>query len=174
MNASDKCKLVIGFYIVGHSAGGQLGAMMLSVDWSEKYGLPKDFIKGACLVSGVFDVRPLVGSYVNEPLHMTDEQAYQVSPIIPTNLSEAIRLCPRCKIINVCGEHDPPIFHQMMRDYTKELSKGGVDATCEVIPGLDHFELIERLSEAEYSLTQTVLGMMSLPAKNNLATEQSM
>ncbi|XP_022106284.1 kynurenine formamidase-like isoform X2 [Acanthaster planci] len=151
-----------GFYICGHSAGGHLGAMMLSVDWSVKYGLPEDFIKGACLMSGVFDVRPLVKSYVNEPLHLTENEADQVSPINSTNLSKAVRLSPHCKIINVYGEHDPPIFKQMSKDYTRKLANGGIDATYEEIPGMDHFELVERLVDPEYSLTKMLLQLMSL------------
>lgn len=30
----------------GHSAGGQLAAMMLATDWTTEYGLPHDLLKG--------------------------------------------------------------------------------------------------------------------------------
>ncbi len=60
-----------GFYLCGHSAGGQLGAMMLSIDWAAKYGLPKELIKGCFFIDGAFDVRPIAQSYINEPLKLT-------------------------------------------------------------------------------------------------------
>ncbi|XP_064616315.1 kynurenine formamidase-like [Liolophura sinensis] len=60
-----------GVYLCGHSAGGHLAAMMLAVNWIEEIMVSSSLIKGAMLVSGIYDVRPLVETYINKPLQMT-------------------------------------------------------------------------------------------------------
>ncbi|XP_059587909.1 kynurenine formamidase isoform X2 [Alligator mississippiensis] len=58
-----------GVYLCGHSAGAHLAAMVLATDWQE-YGVAPD-IKGAFLVSGIYDLEPIVSTYVNDALRMT-------------------------------------------------------------------------------------------------------
>ncbi|XP_071620791.1 kynurenine formamidase isoform X3 [Heliangelus exortis] len=58
-----------GIYLCGHSAGAHLAAMVLSTDWTE-YGVTPN-IKGAVLVSGVYDLEPILHTYVNDALSMT-------------------------------------------------------------------------------------------------------
>ncbi|XP_040438182.1 kynurenine formamidase isoform X2 [Falco naumanni] len=58
-----------GIYLCGHSAGAHLAAMVLSTDWME-YGVVLD-IKGAVLVSGVYDLEPILHTYVNDVLNMS-------------------------------------------------------------------------------------------------------
>src|SRR5699024_10492951 len=45
-------------YISGHSSGGHLGGVVLTTDW-EDYDLPADVIKGATLISGMYDLKPV-------------------------------------------------------------------------------------------------------------------
>ncbi|XP_071801848.1 kynurenine formamidase-like [Asterias amurensis] len=151
-----------GFYLCGHSAGGQLGAMMLTIDWSSKYGFPKDLIKGCFFMAGVFDLRPISQSCVNEPLKLTREEAYRVSPITPENLSKAIQLSSHCRVVNVCGGCDAKFFGLWTRDYTKKLAQNGVNATYELFPEMDHFEPVERLVEEDFIITKMLLDVMAL------------
>ncbi|XP_023960470.1 kynurenine formamidase isoform X3 [Chrysemys picta bellii] len=60
---------ISGVYLCGHSAGAHLAAMVLSTDW-EEYGVTPD-IKGAFLVSGVYDLEPIMHTSVNNLLHMS-------------------------------------------------------------------------------------------------------
>jgi arylformamidase len=66
-NKFPKAKLIIS----GHAAGGQLAAHILH---KPRKALPPGFYEqwaGLVLISGVYDMRPLVKTYVNEPLRMT-------------------------------------------------------------------------------------------------------
>uniref|UniRef100_K7F915 Arylformamidase n=1 Tax=Pelodiscus sinensis TaxID=13735 RepID=K7F915_PELSI len=67
-----------GVFLCGHSAGAHLAAMVLSTDWGE-YGVSPD-IRGAFLVSGVYDLEPITHTYVNSPLRMSREAAWTHSP----------------------------------------------------------------------------------------------
>ena len=47
-------------YVSGNSAGGHLVAELISDDWPDNYSVPSNVIKGACAVSGIFDLEPLL------------------------------------------------------------------------------------------------------------------
>ncbi|MCC7310283.1 MAG: alpha/beta hydrolase, partial [Sulfuritalea sp.] len=47
--------------VAGHSAGAHLAAMMLAADWPLMAGdLPRDLLRGATCISGLYDLQPLV------------------------------------------------------------------------------------------------------------------
>jgi arylformamidase len=52
-------------HVAGHSAGGHLTAMLLMTDWEGKYGLPGDLFKGACVITGPFDLAPFPYTFCN-------------------------------------------------------------------------------------------------------------
>ena len=62
------------FFLIGSSAGAHLAAMTMLTDW-ENYDLPADIIKGCTLLSGVYDIRPIVKTYINEPLNLDMQTA---------------------------------------------------------------------------------------------------
>ncbi len=47
------------FYVGGHSSGGHLCGVAVTSDWSSFPGVPADFIKGAVLMSGMYDLVPV-------------------------------------------------------------------------------------------------------------------
>ena len=57
--------------MIGNSAGAHLSACMMTTDWSQ-YGVSvAQPLAGAVLLSGVYDLRPIQSTYVNEPLNLT-------------------------------------------------------------------------------------------------------
>ena len=70
--------------MTGHSAGGHLAAMLLATDWPAfGEGLPPDLVKGACAMSGVFDLEALVRAATgpNDDLKMDLAEANANAPI---------------------------------------------------------------------------------------------
>ena len=47
-------------YVSGNSAGGHLTGALLMPGWHQTHGLSEQVIKGACAMSGVFDLQALV------------------------------------------------------------------------------------------------------------------
>src|SRR5438309_3947916 len=74
-------------YIAGHSAGAHLAAMLMSKEWAVEI---EPFIKGMCLLSGLYNLIPVQLSYVNAALGMDKETALRNSPV---NLP-AVQACP--------------------------------------------------------------------------------
>ena len=68
-------------FVTGHSAGGHLVGMLLATDWSA-FGAPADVIKGACGMSGLYDLEPIRLCYLNDVLALTPESARRNSPVL--------------------------------------------------------------------------------------------
>ncbi|MES3002025.1 MAG: alpha/beta hydrolase [Pseudomonadota bacterium] len=127
--------------VAGHSAGGQLAAMMLSCVW-QAYAkdLPADLVKGALAISALHDLEPLMHSpYLQDSLHLTAEQVSQASPA---------RLPPPAQgvLYSVVGGDESEEYlrqNQLIRD------AWGADRVpvCEALPGLNHFTALESLVE---------------------------
>nr|XP_019960483.1 PREDICTED: kynurenine formamidase [Paralichthys olivaceus] len=106
---------ISGLYLCGHSAGAHLAAMVLSTDWSQYSITPQ--IKGAFLVSGIYDLLPILSTYVNEPLKMTEEVAVRNSP---SKLVPQLKLSSSsCHIVVAVAENDSPEFRKQSEEYYK-------------------------------------------------------
>ncbi|MEO7030728.1 MAG: alpha/beta hydrolase [Herbaspirillum sp.] len=78
-------------FIAGHSAGAHLAAMLLSSAWPKlaldvnrepSTQLPADLLKAGILLSGVYDLEPLLQApFVNVDLQLTPEQIKAWSPL---------------------------------------------------------------------------------------------
>lgn len=67
--------------VSGSSAGGHLAAMLAAQGWQDSYRLPADVIKGMVALSGLYDLRPLCDTHINEWLRLHPEQARLLSPM---------------------------------------------------------------------------------------------
>ncbi|XP_077100088.1 kynurenine formamidase isoform X2 [Siphateles boraxobius] len=147
---------ISGLYLCGHSAGAHLAAMVLSTDWSEYDISPQ--IKGAVLVSGVYDLQPILSTYVNEPLKMNEEVALRNSP--SHFLSQLKVSSTSCDIIVAVAQNDSPEFRRQSEEYFKALESAGLTVSFVDVPNTDHFSIIEQLVDEDYLLTQLLLKMM--------------
>ena len=84
-------------YLYGHSAGAHLAAMGLAEDWT-RHGLPADLICGATMVSGIYDVEPVLHISVNDLIRLTPDRVDALSPQfhpprrpLPLVLAQAVR-----------------------------------------------------------------------------------
>ncbi|XP_050389964.1 kynurenine formamidase [Patella vulgata] len=149
-----------GIYLCGHSAGAHLAAMMLTSEFEEDDAFDCELIKGAVLVSGIYDLRPLVTTSINEPLKLTREDAWRFSP--SNFINEIARMCQSREINLAVGEYDPPEFRRQTGEMEKSLRDKGVKTKYYDIPDTDHFNIVEKLHNAKYTLTQACLEMMGL------------
>ncbi|NWR49212.1 KFA formamidase, partial [Regulus satrapa] len=145
---AERCISIRGIYLCGHSAGAHLAAMVLSTDWTEFRAVPD--IKGVVLVSGVYDLEPILHTYVNDALRMSREVAQRNSPLrhVPPAVPAA------CEVLMAVAQHDSPEFRRQSREYSQALRAAGWSVSLLDLAGVDHFDIIEKLSENSYVLTQ--------------------
>ena len=133
-----------GIAIAGHSAGAQLCSMVLSSAWFDdssaevknlfKVNPPQDFVifmfsrslqfQGVFLISGVYDLKPLLGTYVNDPLKMSEEEADRNSPLRPDLVERAARAVKdsvNIQVHVVVGENEPTHFVTQSHAYAKVI-----------------------------------------------------
>lgn len=139
--------------ISGSSAGGHLVAEVISMDW-KSYGYDKCPLKGALAISGVFDLEPIVNTYVNDPLKMTKEVAHTVSPLyhIPDQ---------SCPIIFTVGENETSEFHRQTDEYMKACNEKGITTSYVDMPVFNHFDIVMELNKKDSPLFQAVLDQIN-------------
>jgi len=150
----------LSVWLSGHSAGSHLCAMLLSSGWYE--GLPhldRSIIRGVVHLSGVFNLLPLLKTSINSPLMMNKFDAEQFSPSQQLNL-DRLSTAKHLHYLVVVGENDSPAFMQQAEQYVEELRTRGFRVAFTVQEEEDHFSLVERLMDVNYSLTKQILDFM--------------
>ncbi|KAI5764355.1 AFMID protein [Gulo gulo luscus] len=148
-----------GLYLCGHSAGAHLAAMMLLANWT-KHGVTPN-LKGFFLVSGIYDLEPIVHTTQNAPLLLTPEDARRNSPQLLLEAALTRPSGPACHVLVTVGQHDSPEFHRQSREFFQvppTLRRGEWDASFEEIRDVDHFEIIWSLTQQDSVLTQMILS----------------
>ena len=145
-------------YLMGHSAGGQLVTMLRQTDW-KKFDLLdaiQQKLKGVFSLAGLFDIRPLVNSFINDSIHMTLESAERVSPqLIPSSSGAG-----SCPVHLVLPEFDTPEFFRQTREYQHKLLKSDQPCYLKVVNDRDHLDMIEKLIEENDELLNYLLTHM--------------
>jgi len=139
-------------YIAGHSAGGHLVAMMMT---QKQFGenAPAAIVKGACAVSGLYNLIPIQLCYVNDVLRMDEEMALRNSPA---------RLQPMAEypLILAAGTDESDEF----KDQTRELYTYWKDKDLPIelieLPGLNHYSTTEAIADTSSPLHLAIRKMM--------------
>jgi len=141
-------------HLTGASAGGHLTAMALAHDW-EKQDLPRDIIKGALAMSGVYDLDMVMRISVQEEVRLTPELVRENNPFLHPPLVH-------CPILVAVGGAEPKGWQQMSEDYFKYCKAQGLSVEYLVVPGANHYTVPEQFLDASSSLTQAALKQMML------------
>ncbi len=141
-------------YVAGHSAGGHLAAMLLATDWPALGpDLPRDLVKGACAIGGIFDLEPIRLSYLNDKLHLTQGQVERHSPLRQ-------RYPTKAPLLLVIAADESDEFHRQSRAMAEFWRGQGRDAELVVPQGLDHFDVVNQLKDPGCALVKLQLEHM--------------
>ena len=141
-------------HLAGASAGGHLTAMALAHDW-EKQDLPRDIIKGAVVMSGVYDLDMVMRISVQEEVRLTPEMARENNPFLHPPMAS-------CPILVAVGGAEPKGWQQMSEDFFNYCKARGPSVKYLVVPGANHYTVPEQFLDASSSLTQAALKQMML------------
>ena len=121
--------------VAGSSAGAHLAASAVSMASPPLAA----HIDGLILFSGVYDLEPLIGTSVDNALHLSADEARALSPLHnqPANVPSFI----------TWGEHETPWFVDMSHTYADHLRAYNIDATTYEYPGRNHFDIVHALQD---------------------------
>jgi arylformamidase len=142
-------------YVSGHSAGGHLTAMMMCALWPRfDARLPKDLWKGGLAISGIYDLRPLVGiDWLNGDLRLDEALALRLSPaFLPPATRAPVMTC-------VGGDESSEFLRQnaLLGQRWRGAFAGDVP-----MPGTNHFTVVDGLADHHSALFQGVRKLMKL------------
>ena len=124
--------------LAGSSAGAHLVAMCLLEQLQIR-------ILGNILVSGIYDIEPLIGTSIDEALSLSKDQAYRNSPV---NFS----LKNFSPTIVAWGENETKQFKKQSKILVNKLIDEGVPVRSLEVIGKNHFDIILDLANFDKKL----------------------
>lgn len=135
--------------VAGSSAGAHLAALCALPGTAAA-----QVVRGAVLVSGIYEVEPLVGTSINDALGLDATAARAVSPALATDL----RGFPPSV---VCwGEIETAEFKRQGRDFASRLRRAGSQCDVFEVPGRNHFDVILDLADPATRLGAATVALV--------------
>lgn len=138
--------------VAGHSAGGHLAAAMLATGWAA-YGAPEDLVQAVFSLSGIFDLRPMIATAMNEQLRLDDVSARIASPLLwpaPGGGRGVLRV----------GAQESAEFLRQSASLQAAWGGVGLDVGYGEVPGENHFSIVGRLADPASPLTVDLLSLL--------------
>ena len=122
--------------LVGHSAGAQLAAMAMCHEEQSQFS-------GAILVSGIFDLEPIMHMSVNEAVKLDADKIQLLSPI------HHVSSAKNTPISVIWVEHETDEFKRQSIEFAKVWSQSPNKRTARTleIKNRNHFDILDELSE---------------------------
>lgn len=138
--------------VIGHSAGAHLAAMAALADWRGAHGMDNP-VSAVCGVSGLYDLRPLVSTYLNDALRMNPDQARRCSPLA------CLRVGAPPFILGV-GERESPAFIEQSSGFSAACGEAAIPAECHLLGGYHHYDAIRALTATDHPLARGVRALL--------------
>lgn len=141
--------------VAGHSAGGHLAAQILACHWpAHAPDLPARLVRNALSISGLFDLEPMAHTpFLKESLRLTPADALRCSP--------AFMPAPRSgQLVTVAGGDESAEFLRQNQLIRTAWGRQRVPV-CEALPGLNHFSVVEALTDPTHRLHQLARELLS-------------
>jgi arylformamidase len=128
-----------GLYLSGISTGAHLMALALG----------QAAVRGALLISGIYDLEPIRLSALNDAIGMDANEARAFAPLhaVPSRTAPAIL---------AFGANERPEIRRQSSDYVACLEALGRRARPMPVPGCDHFSVLETLADPKGALAQAI------------------
>ena len=141
--------------VMGHSAGGQLAAMMLACAWNRfEPALPPRLVRAALGISGLYDLQPLLHTpSLQEVLRLTPRQVQAASPA-------RLPAPAHGRLISAVGGDESSEYLRLNRLIQQAWGRERVPVAA-VLPGLNHFSILDALATPRSRLHRLAAGLLS-------------
>jgi arylformamidase len=145
-------------YLVGHSAGGHLAALML---WRADVA---GMLAGVVAASGLFDLADVRRCYANDALQLSSADVDTFSPTRLAGISAPVTGASDVPVpvLLAFAEHDPTRFREQSVEFGAALLQRGGNVAVREYAARDHFDLVENLRLPEDPFTADVMRFVGL------------
>jgi arylformamidase len=134
-------------HIIGHSSGAHLAAVTLTSD----LGAAAPCVRGGTLISGLYDLEPVMLSSRRHYIDLTKAEAERLSPIR--------HLKDFTGVGSVWwGSHESPEFARQSAVFADALRDAGKLGKSAKLVGRNHFEMLEALDDPKGPLIEAMIG----------------
>ncbi len=144
--------------LIGHSSGAHLVAVMMTTDWTG-LGLDPASLRGATLLSGLYDLHPVMLSARGRYLRLSPDEVTKLSP-----MRHLGRLAG--PVLVYWGDGESPEFQRQSRVFADAVGGMGLLAGSGIIPRRNHFEMLEALNDPEDPVVRAMLADAKATLKN--------
>jgi arylformamidase len=140
--------------VFGHSAGGHLASMLLACDWKQVgRDLPAHLVQHVLSISALYELESLLTTpFLQSSLQLTPADARRASPAYLPSPS-------RGRLFSVAGADESPEFIRHNHLIQQAWGKTRVPV-CEDLPGLNHFSIVEALTQPGHRLHTLAAQML--------------
>ena len=136
--------------ISGHSAGAHLCSMAINTEWS-KFNIPNDIIKGAVLISGIYEPEIVLNLSVNEEINLSKKEALKNTPLPLTINTPYILTC--------VGSNETKGWIDQTKIYTKKIINNGGNVDFSILKNENHFSLMISLADSKNKFVKKMIYM---------------
>lgn len=147
-------------FLSGSSAGAHLVAMCLLEGWLPAPLRPGDVVRGATLLSGIYELEPLRRTYVGDAIGLSIGEAARNSPVRHVRHG----LPP---LIVARGSNETAAFADEHQELLTTVALLGSPVVHLVVPARNHFDLPLGLADPRDMLGRAVLTQMQLATRAN-------
>jgi len=140
--------------LVGHSAGGQLAAMLLACDWpTYAADLPAHMVVKALSISGLYELASIRATpHLQDSLHLTEQDAIRNSPAWMPAPAQGT-------LYSVAGGVESEEFLRHNALIQRAWGNARVPV-AEALEGLQHFSIVEALTQPGHRLHTLALELL--------------
>jgi len=147
----DRSRMVVA----GHSAGGHIVAMLMTADRTpQPNNGPQALVKSGIALSGLFDLRPIRLTYLNQALQLDAAAAERNSPVLlPPATSNPLLAC--------VGGLESAEFKAQSAAIAAAWGRQGAAVERLEVAGAHHFAILDHLCDPNSPLHQLVLRYLA-------------
>ncbi len=131
---------------IGHGSGAHLAACLVATDWKAR-GFGTEVVSAGMGISGIYDLRPLLGTSLKEKLKLDTLICHAASPLLwPVVESRRFLVC--------VGGREAEAWRRQSLSLAEAWQACGVNIAHAVIDDADHLSILDGLAEPAGILTR--------------------
>jgi arylformamidase len=142
-------------HLSGHSAGGHMAGVLMTTDWRARFGLPSDILKSGLLMSGMYDLEPVMLSVRSDYVKLSKDEQEMLSPIAHIDRLTA-------PIVVAYGDRETPEFKRQAESFVAAVNDAAKPASLLRVGDHNHFEVLDVFANPDSGLASTALRLMGL------------
>ncbi len=131
--------------VSGHSAGAHLASLLAAKAPGDADGADLPVLRGLLLVSGIYDLSGIPGSFLKDEARMTEAEAEAWSPLSARHLTGPARVL-------TCGAEETAPFHDQAQALDALLRTDGQPTTLRTEPRRNHLTVVFDLADPDAPL----------------------